>query len=97
MNEPKEKKLNRKYIERFLNGSEMQLFAVFYLLTGASFGMPITDQIQQWMSSQLELLHQAMDEVRAELEENMQEHEDQQDRIDKLLDEVDEELEKYDY
>ena len=75
----------------------MKFFAVFYFLTGATFGMPITDQIQQWMSSQLELLHQAMDEVRAELEENMQEHEDQQDRIDKLFDEVDEELEKYDY
>ena len=49
------------------------------------------------MSSQLELLHQAMDEVRAGLEETMQEHEDQQNRIDKLLDEVDEELERYDY
>ena len=97
MNEPKEKKLNRKYIERFLNGSEMQLFAVFYLLTGASFGMPITDQIQQWMSSKIDLMTRAIDELRAELEETMQENEDMQDYMDKVLDEVDDELEKYDY
>ena len=75
----------------------MQLFAVFYLLTGASFGMPITDQIQQWMSSKIELMTQAIDELRAELEQSMQENEDMQDYMDKVLDEVDDELEKYDY
>ena len=64
----------------------MQLFAIFYLLTGASFGMPITDQIQQWMSSRIELMTQAMDELRAELEEAMQENDDHRDDIDTLLD-----------
>ena len=75
----------------------MQLLAVFYLLTGASFGMPIADQIQQWLSSKIDLMTQAIDELRAELEETMQENEDMQDYMDKVLDEVDDELEKYDY
>ena len=75
----------------------MQLFAVFYMLTGASFGMPITDQIQQWMSSKIDLMTQAIEELRAELEGKMQENEDMQDYMDQVLDEVDDELEKYDY
>ena len=75
----------------------MQLFAVFYLLTGVTFGMPITDQIQQWMSSKIDLMTQAIDELRAELEQSMQENKDLQDYMDNVLDEVDEELEKYDY
>ena len=75
----------------------MRLLGVFYLLTGASFGMPITDQIQQWMSSRIELMTQAMDELRAELEETMQENDDHRDHIDTILDEIDDELEKYDY
>ena len=75
----------------------MQLFAVFYLLTGASFAMPITDQIQQWMSSRIELMTQAIDELRAELEEAIQENDDHRDHIDAVFDEIDDELEKYDY
>ena len=83
----------------------MQFFVVFYLVTGISLGMPITDQVQQWMSSKVELMTEALESLSSLLSESIQlraemdeiKYEDQQDYAEKLLDEIDRELEKYDY
>ena len=70
----------------------MQFSREWCILYCVSFGMPISDKIQRWMSSKIKLLAQAFDEVRAELPV-----ENQQDFNDNLWCEVDEDLGNFDY
>ena len=83
----------------------MQFFAVFYLLMSISFGMPITDQVRQWMVSKVGYMTEEFEslsslisgsiELRADLEELT--GEDRQDYIVKQLNELDDRMAKYNY
>ena len=80
----------------------MQFFAVFYLLMSISLGMPLTDQVRQWMSSKvgymtdefesLSSLISSSIELRAAVEDLT--GEDRQDFIDKQLDELDHRIDR---
>lgn len=80
----------------------MQFFAVFYLLMSISLGMPITDQVQQWMSSKVGYMTEEFEslsslisssiELRAAVEDLT--GEDRQDFIDKQLDELDHRIDR---
>ena len=83
----------------------MQFFAVFYVLMSISLGMPITDQVHQWMSSKVGYMTEEFEslsslisgsiELRADLEELT--GEDRQDYIVKQLNELDDRMAKYNY
>ena len=80
----------------------MQFFAVFYLLMSISFGMPITDQVRQWMVSKVGYMTEEFEslsslvsgsiELRAAAEDLT--GEDRQDFIDKQLDELDHRIDR---
>ena len=80
----------------------MQFFAVFYLLMSISLGMPITDQVRQWMSSKVGYMTEEFEslsslisssiELRAAVEDLT--GEDRQDFIDKQLDELDHRIDR---
>ena len=80
----------------------MQFFAVFYVVMSISLGIPITDQVRQWMSSKVGYMTEEFEslsslisssiELRAAVEDLT--GEDRQDFIDKQLDELDHRIDR---
>jgi len=80
----------------------MQFFAVFYVVMSISLGMPITDQVRQWMSSKVGYMTEEFEslsslisssiELRAAVEDLT--GEDRQDFIDKQLVELDNRIDR---
>ena len=80
----------------------MQFFAVFYLLMSISLGMPLTDQVRQWMSSKVGYMTDEFESLSSLISSSIELRaavadltgEDRQDFIDKQLDELDHRIDR---
>ena len=82
----------------------MQVFTIIFFFIGLSSGMPILDELMQWMESAAETLGREIEALGDDLEKAIYQYEKNQDEMKKLddaleeyIDELKAQLENYDY